>query len=275
MAPGTRTSRGGRGKSHQKSGHRAPGRTSKDKSFYQSDGWNNDRPESLAKPYLASHDGADKEEDITAGPSAVEVSQQLKPIHVAMWDFDHCDPRKCTGKKLSRLGMITELRVGQRFRGVVLSPEGTIPVSPSDRDLIENFGIAVVECSWARLTEIPFNKIRSSGDRNLPYLIAANPINYGKPYKLTCVEALAGSLAIVGLQAEGESLLSKFGWGDGFWALNKELIANYQGCKDSEEIKSVQEKLLWTIEMEAQERRELNCSLKRKCEIKGFEWLLE
>ncbi|KAI8447977.1 hypothetical protein BY996DRAFT_6433454 [Phakopsora pachyrhizi] len=172
-----------------------------------------------------------------------------------MWDFNHCDPRKCTGKKLSRLGLMTELRVGQRFRGIVLSPEGTILVSAIDRQLIEQSGIAVVECSWARLEEIPFQKIRSSGDRCLPYLIAANPVNYGKPYKLTCVEAIAGSLAIVGLQAEAVRLLEKFGWGSTFWSLNQDLIDRYRTCPDGDDLKQTQVEILRSIEDEARERR--------------------
>ncbi len=36
-------------------------------------------------------------------------------------DFDHCDPRRCSGKRLARQHLISELRVGSRFRGVVLS----------------------------------------------------------------------------------------------------------------------------------------------------------
>lgn len=52
---------------------------------------------------------------------------------VAMWDFNHCDPKKCSGRKLSRLGLIKTLRLGQRFNGIILSPIASTCIGPQDR----------------------------------------------------------------------------------------------------------------------------------------------
>lgn len=45
------------------------------------------------------------------------------------------------------------------------SPKGTLPVSPADRDIVAQNGLAVVECSWARLEDVPFGKIASPHER--------------------------------------------------------------------------------------------------------------
>jgi len=55
----------------------------------------------------------------------------------------------------------------------------------------------------------------------VPYLLATNPTNYGKPWRLNCVEALAAAFVITGFDTYAEKLLSSFGWGSSFFAVNK------------------------------------------------------
>ncbi|ODV67703.1 DUF367-domain-containing protein [Hyphopichia burtonii NRRL Y-1933] len=178
------------------------------------------------------------------------------PVKLAMWDFDHCDPKRCSGKKLERLGLIKNLRVGQKFNGIVVSPNGKGVVCPDDKEIVENFGAAVVECSWARLDEVPFNKIGGKHERLLPYLVAANTVNYGRPWKLNCVEALAACFAIVGHIDWATQLLQNFSWGLAFLNINEELLQIYQQCTDSESINKAQDAWLEKIENEVKERKE-------------------
>jgi hypothetical protein len=115
--------------------------------------------------------------------------------------------------QLLRLGLIKNLKLGQRFPGLVLSPVGVNCVSPQDKSIMLDAGIAVVDCSWAKIDETPFNRMKSPAPRLLPFLIAANPINYGKPCKLSCVEAISAAMFIAGLKEEAKFYLSKFSWG--------------------------------------------------------------
>ncbi|KAJ3088465.1 ribosome biogenesis protein tsr3 [Quaeritorhiza haematococci] len=180
------------------------------------------------------------------------------PVPLAMWDFGHCDPKRCSGKKLERMGLVKDLRVGHRCKGIVLSPRGQKSVSPEDRRIIETAGIAVVDCSWARVDEVPFDKIRSPHERLLPYLVAANPVNYGKPFRLNCAEAFAACFYIVGLKEYGDEVMGKFKWGHAFYTLNRELLDRYAACRDSVEVVAVQNEYIQQLEKDALESRATN-----------------
>ncbi|KAL6583145.1 ribosome biogenesis protein tsr3 [Orobanche minor] len=169
--------------------------------------------------------GAAKEEE-------EEEEQRAPAIQLAMWDFGQCDAKRCTGRKLARFGLLKELRVSCGFGGIVLSPTGTQCVSQEDLELIRRRGLAVVDCSWARLDDVPFTKLRCAAPRLLPWLVAANPVNYGRPCQLSCVEALAAALIICGEDETGKLLLSKFKWGHAFLSLNRELLKAYSECQN-------------------------------------------
>lgn len=189
---------------------------------------------------VEKNESSDENESNFDGNESDEVESNEKEvklnIDLAMWDVNQCDPRKCSGRKLERLGFLRGLRLNQRFSGIVLTPVATKCIGPDDKHLIENYGIAVVDCSWAKLEETPFSKMKASFTRLLPYLIATNPINYGHPCKLSCVEAFAAAFYIVGLKEVGEKLLNKFKWGHSFYEVNHELLEIYSKCKDGAEV---------------------------------------
>eukprot|EP00008_Paramoeba_atlantica_P010808 CAMPEP_0201483346 /NCGR_PEP_ID=MMETSP0151_2-20130828/7562_1 /ASSEMBLY_ACC=CAM_ASM_000257 /TAXON_ID=200890 /ORGANISM="Paramoeba atlantica, Strain 621/1 / CCAP 1560/9" /LENGTH=168 /DNA_ID=CAMNT_0047866449 /DNA_START=121 /DNA_END=624 /DNA_ORIENTATION=+ len=132
---------------------------------------------------------------------------------------------------------------------------GKRTVSPQDRKIIQEAGAAVIDCSWAQLEHVPFHKLRSPHPRLLPFLVAANPINYGRPLKLSCAEAWAATLFITGFEEEAMAILKCFKWGPNFIELNRELLTRYQACSSSEEVIEVQKKYLEECEEKAKANR--------------------
>jgi pre-rRNA-processing protein TSR3 len=57
--------------------------------------------------------------------------------------------------------------------------------------------------------------------------LAANPVNYGRPYELTTAEALAAALYVLGESQRARELLNKFKWGPTFLNLNAAPLDEY------------------------------------------------
>ncbi|KAM7262362.1 hypothetical protein ACFE04_021439 [Oxalis oulophora] len=135
-----------------------------------------------------------KSRDSHRGQSSREENAIQNPVSLPPHE-DHAETEEQPVGPKVQLAM-WELRVNTGFGGVVLSPVGTQCVSRQDYDLIKRKGLAVVDCSWARLEDVPFVKLRCTAPRLLPWLVAANPVNYGRPCQLSCVEALSAALLI-------------------------------------------------------------------------------
>lgn len=184
----------------------------------------------------------------------IEETKELPKLKLAMWDFKHCDPKKCTGRKLERMHLLRSLKPYHKFAGLILSPMAKKSVSPEDRELVLSKGICVVDCSWNRIEEVNFARLHNGNERLLPYMLAGNPVNYGRPCKLTCVEALAATLCLCGLTPHAQQILGKFGWADGFWSINEEILEVYSSCQTAQDIITAQTRYLEASEPEPPRR---------------------
>lgn len=88
----------------------------------------------------------------------------------------------------------------------------------------------------------------------MPYIVAVNPVNYGKAFKLTCAEAIAATLLIAGFDQEAKFVMDHFQWGPSFFKVNSELFELYTTASDENEIKQRQEKYI-NDEIEAIKKR--------------------
>lgn len=165
-------------------------------------------------------------------------------IYVIRYGRD--DPKKSTAMKLVRLGLariVPARRVPKR--AVVLDPFAPTRVSSSDSGLIERFGIAVIDTSWKTgVEDIRRFPKRVGVHRSLPLLKAANPINYGKPYRLSSAEALAAALYIAGFTEDALEILSKFKWGPEFLKINREYLKAYAEASTADEVREAERRFI-------------------------------
>ena len=103
----------------------------------------------------------------TDSSSEEEIEIETK---LFLWDFNQCDPKKCTGRKLVRLKLCRQIQITKKIPGLVLSPLATKTLSPTDRDIVRTKGLGVIDCSWAKVDSLPIHKLKSGETRLLPYL---------------------------------------------------------------------------------------------------------
>jgi pre-rRNA-processing protein TSR3 len=174
-----------------------------------------------------------------------EPQKVALPVRISIYHAAQDDPKKNTALRLKRRGLariVTRARFLPK-RAIVLNPFGEIAFSPADKERLEQFGLAALDCSWEHAQKVMGGHVKGTS-RCLPILIAGNPVNFGKLTKLTTAEAIAAALYIAGFKEESEQLLSIFTWGHTFLELNGILLENYVTAKNSAEIVEMQNKLL-------------------------------
>jgi pre-rRNA-processing protein TSR3 len=149
-----------------------------------------------------------------------------------------CDPRKCTVKKLEKAGFLKIFtKISQIPRNtLLLDPTAEQAFSPADKNVRS---ITVLDCSWEVLDTGKVSSWRIR--RALPFLVAANPVNFGRPCVLSSIEALAAALFIMGDRRRASDLLSKVRWGIRFLEVNREPLDLYACAKDSTEVIKIQD----------------------------------
>lgn len=86
--------------------------------------------------------------------------------------------------------------------------------------------------------------------------MAANPTNYGRPWRLNCAEALAATFVILGHEDWAEHVLQHFSYGKPFLQINAQVLKRYAACKDEEEVKECEKRWLEKIEKEYKDSRD-------------------
>jgi pre-rRNA-processing protein TSR3 len=166
-------------------------------------------------------------------------------IPILIYDKDQCDPKKCTAKRMEKFGLAKEVPLHKIPPGcIVLSPFGKETLSPADMKYARR-GIVVLDLTWTHIDEIPH--IRGEKARKLPYFVAANPINWGKPWRLNSAEAVLASLLVLGQDEQAEPFFTRFNWAPEFVRINGDFLEKYRAAKSGEEIERIQNEYIESI----------------------------
>ena len=156
------------------------------------------------------------------------------------------DPKKNTAVLASKRG---DLKLHKNMRnlpkkGIILEPLCGKVLGPEDHELltIRNGSLVGLDCSWAHIESSVDTVMKKTRliPRMLPLLLAANPVNWGKPGKLSTAEALSAALYLIGREEQSRNVLGAFRWGERFFELNQEPLDAYSLAKSSSELVDLQ-----------------------------------
>ena len=167
-------------------------------------------------------------------------------MKVVVYHAEECDRRKCTTVRMARGGKVKLVtKLNQLPLGaIVLDPFSQKALSPEDRKIVEEKWYAALDCSWKRINGSSKMFKGRKKHRSLPFLVAANPTNYGKPCILSTAEAIAATFYIVGFKDIAIDIMSQFKWGPHFLELNHELLEAYSHAKNSMEVVNIQNDII-------------------------------
>jgi pre-rRNA-processing protein TSR3 len=167
-------------------------------------------------------------------------------MKVIVYHAEECDPKRCTTRRLDKQGKIKMIKHLNQLptEALVLDPFAVKSVSREDRETVEKNGIVGLDCSWKKINKSSPLFRGKKNHRSLPFLVAANPTNYGKPCILSTAEAVAATFYIVGLKNNAIQIMSSFKWGPHFIELNHELLEAYSRAKSSREVVMIQNEVI-------------------------------
>lgn len=167
-------------------------------------------------------------------------------MKVTVFHANECDKKKCTAMKMEKLGNCKIVKNINHIPSgaVVLNPFADKAVSREDYSYVSRRGIVGLDCSWNKVSKSKKFFSLSKYHRSLPFLIATNPVNYGKPCILSTVEAISATYYITGFKDEAKEILNGFKWGHTFLELNHNLLEDYSEAKNSKEVVKIQNEFL-------------------------------
>ena len=183
-------------------------------------------------------------------------------MRITVFHANECDKKKCTAIKLAKMGKCRLVENINKIPSgaIVLNPyaekavsyedyryvqrRGIVGLDCSDYRYVQRRGIVGLDCSWNEVSSSKKFFSLSKYHRSLPFLIATNPVNYGKACILSTVEAISATLYITRFKEEAIDLMEGYKWGHTFIELNHDLLEAYSEADTSAEVVKVQNEFL-------------------------------